>query len=255
MGRRIAVLLAAAGLVAAIGWPTAAFGYGPIKHLSLGVGSSFVDRCGSTVVDGSGFAPGELVTVALQLDPVTQDSTTTDSTGSFSITLRIPPGTDPGTYTVSSNGTTGDSATTDLTVGAEGCDRALLLSRSSVSPGGSTVATGVGCLPGAQVVLFIAGQEVAETTADSQGAFSGLLNAPDHGAGQLSVTASCGSIELATLLSVVATSSSISAPAAGAAVFGVFVLLGIILLRGLFGTGATRRRRKRRGVSDVVGGG
>ncbi len=69
------------------------------------------------------------------------------------------------------------------------------------------------------------------------------------------MTATCGSTQLATLLSLV-TTATVSAPEGGAGVFCVFVLLGAVLLRGQFTSNVTRRRgrhrRRRRGVADVL---
>ena len=66
------------------------------------------------------------------------------------------------------------------------------------------------------------------------------------------MTASCGPRTFDVLLAVVST-SKLSSPEASTAVFGVFVLLGILLLRGLFGGGGSRRRRKRPGTPDNLG--
>jgi len=100
------------------------------------------------------------------------------------------------------------------------------------------------------VVVSIGGKTVGETTADSQGTFSTSITPPDLGAGLVTVTATCGSIQMATLLAFVVT-STVTAPEGGAAVFGVFVLLGFVLLRGQLSSNSTRRRR-RRGAADIL---
>jgi hypothetical protein len=58
---------------------------------------------------------------------------------------------------------------------------------------------------------------------------------------------------MAALLATV-TTSTVSAPEGGAAIFGVFVLLGFVLLRGQFTSHGTHRRR-RRGAADVLAAG
>jgi len=66
----------------------------------------------------------------------------------------------------------------------------------------------------------------------------------------VTVTATCGAIQLATLLSIVTTSTA-SSPEGSAATFGVFVLLGLVLVRGQFSSNGTRRRRKRT-AADIL---
>ena len=72
-----------------------------------------------------------------------------------------------------------------------------------------------------------------------------------QGVGQVTITAACGTKRFATEVSVVATSSA-STPEGSVAVFGIFVLLGAVLVRGQFGGSATRRRRRRRGAMDIL---
>jgi hypothetical protein len=253
MGRRIAVTLVAAGIVAAIGWPTAAFAatadYAPGLALTgaglafTGTGTSAVVPCGSTTITGAGFQPTGSITFSL--GRVHLGTTTTGKDGSFSASFTIPPGLHPGTYKLISTGTGGKTTTTELLIGKGGCSGVPLLTRSTVVPGESTVVKGMGCFPGSQVVLTIAGQEVGQATANSQGRFSVPITPPNSGPGQVMVTASCGSRTFGLLLSVVAT-SAIATPEATTAVFGVFVLLGLVLLWGQFGSSASRRRRKQR---------
>jgi hypothetical protein len=100
------------------------------------------------------------------------------------------------------------------------------------------------------VVISIGGKTVGETTADSQGTFSTSITPPDLGAGLVTVTATCGSTQMTTLLAFVVT-STVTTPEGGAAVFGVFVLLGFVLLRGQLNSNSTRRRR-RRGAADIL---
>jgi hypothetical protein len=131
--------------------------------------------------------------------------------------------------------------------------KSLVLTRATLIPGETTTANGVGCAPGSQVVIAVGGTTIAETTANSQGDFSALITPPDQGAARLTVTATCGSTQLATLLSLVST-ATVSTPEGGAGVFCVFVLLGAVLLRGQFTSNVTRRRgrRRRRGAADIL---
>ncbi len=64
----------------------------------------------------------------------------------------------------------------------------------SVAPGGDVNATGTGCDPGATVTLEIAGEQVGETTADSDGSFSTPIDVPDVDPGRLEVIAHCGPV-------------------------------------------------------------
>ena len=102
------------------------------------------------------------------------------------------------------------------------------------------------------MILVIDRKVVGRTTANAKGRFSATITPPGTGIGQFKVTASCGSRTFDVLLAVVST-SKLSSPEASTAVFGVFVLLGIVLLRGLFGGSGTRRRRKRPGTPDNLG--
>ncbi len=104
--------------------------------------------------------------------------------------------------------------------------------------------SGNGCVQNAPVTISIDGTVVGHTVATSAGAYSALINPPDIGAGQLTVRVSCGPVFLSTI-QVVATSKA-SNPEGGAAIFGVFVLLGLVLLRGQIG--GSRRRRRTSGV-------
>jgi hypothetical protein len=123
--------------------------------------------------------------------------------------------------------------------------RTLVLTNPTILPGQTTTADGQGCVPNSPVVLAIDGHQVATTTADSNGDFSAPLTPPQLGVGHLTVTATCGSTQLTTLLAMV-TTVKVSTPEGGAAVFCVFVLLGAVLLRGQFTSNVTRRRKRRR---------
>jgi hypothetical protein len=230
--------------------PAAAVGGGGSGIVFTGLGTSIVQPCASTILAGLGFQPNEPITVTLGKETI--GKTNAETNGSFSTPVTIPAGTAPGTYILASVGATGFSSSTDLTVGTAGCRVVPHLSQSTVIPGETTVVSGSGCVPETPVVLTIAGKEVGHTTANSQGHFSARITPPGNGVGEVTVTATCGSRTFAVLLNLVATSKGLS-PEGSTAVFAVFVLLGIFLLRGLFTSGAGRRRRKRQGASDVLG--
>jgi hypothetical protein len=87
-------------------------------------------------------------------------------------------------------------------------------------------------------------------TANGHGSFSASVTPQDLSVGNVTISAACGSKRLSAVVSVVSTSVA-STPESGGAVFGIFVLLGAVLVRGQFGGSATRRRRKRRGSFDI----
>ncbi len=124
-----------------------------------------------------------------------------------------------------------------------------MLSSKALVPGESLVLRGSGCAPGIEVPIFIDGRRVSSTTANSQGSFSAAVT-PDQ-VGQLTITAKCGAKTFVSFALVVATSKALS-PAGSSAVFGVFVLLGVVLLRGQITGGGSTRRRRRRGAADVL---
>jgi len=127
----------------------------------------------------------------------------------------------------------------------------LTLSSPAIIPGGSTTASGTGCAPQSPVVLSILSHTVATTTANQVGDFSAPVS-PPSGSGQFRVVATCGAVQLTAFLEVVASAES-SNPEGGAAVFCVFVLVGVILLRGQFSTSSRQRRRRRRTAADILG--
>jgi hypothetical protein len=148
-----------------------------------------------------------------------------------------PPGTSvpssgPGRRTLTKRGGSG-SAGHKLSLGAE----------STVVPGESATVTGTGCNSDARVTLTINGASVGSTTASAQGAFSTNISPPTLYAGQYVLKASCGPTLATTLAMVVSSSNSTSE--GSAAVFAVFVVLGLVLLGGQYNSNATRRRRRR----------
>ena len=125
----------------------------------------------------------------------------------------------------------------------------LAFGHQTVAPGEATSVSGGGCPAGAVVTISVNGVPVASTTADAQGSFSASINPSEQGAGQLTVTATCGSRRLTSVLDVVST-ANLSNPDGSAGVFGGFLLLGFVLFRQ-FSSNATARRR-RRSAADVL---
>lgn len=95
---------------------------------------------------------------------------------------------------------------------------------------------------------------VGTTTADADGFFSAVITPPTRLRGLQTVSATCGSVHLVALLNVVST-VTVSSPEGDAAVFSVFVILGVVLLRGQLGGLGRRRGRSRRSKRGVVGAG
>jgi hypothetical protein len=241
--RRIALAVSLAGMAAALAWPTPAFAdYNP-NTAFVGTGTSTVVPCVSTLVAGSGFTPSQFVSLTLEPGSEPLGTALADGTGSFSTKVKVPAGTNPGTYTIVSSGGQDLGAFTSLTVGAGGCRFVPLLSLSTVDPGQSTTLHGHGCQPDSAVVFTLAGNQVGTTTADAQGDFSASIAPPGTKIGQVTVTAACGSKTFDVLLTVVAT-AALGTPEGTTAVFGVFVLLGLVLLWGQFGSSASRRRKR-----------
>lgn len=81
----------------------------------------------------------------------------------------------------------------------------LILTPSTVTPGGSVTASGFGCVKNAPVEILINGEPVGNGTASNndQGSFSITFTAPST-PGQYSVVARCLTTEVSSILSVVA---------------------------------------------------
>ena len=142
------------------------------------------------------------------------------------------------------------SASTSTSTVSSGPLSRLVLSHNALVPGESLVLRGSGCAPGIEVPIFIDGRRVGSTTANSQGSFSAAVT-PDQ-VGQLTITAKCGDKTFVSVALVVATSKALSPAGSSPAVFGVFVLLGFVLLRGQITGGGSTRRRRRRGAADIL---
>ena len=110
MRGKLAVVTAAVGLALTLGWSTAAFAATSPPYPPTGV--PYVTTSSSTVVSGVAFTvsgcslpANESITITLQASTsVVLATTTTDSSGCFSITVTIPSNTAPGTYTISAGG-------------------------------------------------------------------------------------------------------------------------------------------------------
>jgi hypothetical protein len=279
MRRRAIVACATASLVFGLGWQVSAFAR-PLEgpHAAVITTSTGISAPGgSLIVNGQNFVSDESIVLTLFSHGVPIGSTSSNGSGSFSTSVTIPSGTTPGEHTIIATGGTGDSAGTGIDVlnsqttaapsvaslgsgptasapasAPATAAKTLRLSRITLVPGQGTVMSGHGCTPGAKVVVSINGREVALTTANSQGAFSAALTPLDQGVGQVRVTATCGSKSFVAFATLV-TTAKVSAPEGSVAVFGTFVLLGAVLVRGQFGSTAARRRRRRRAASDILG--
>jgi hypothetical protein len=261
--------------VVGVGWQASALARpleGP-RGAVIATSSSILAPGGPLTVTGQNFVPDELITLTLYSQGVTIGSTASNGGGSFSTAVTIPADTAPGSHTIVATGATGDSANTGITIvstqtppviaaltppalippapstaGSNSLPpKTLQLSRITLVPGQQTIMSGRGCAPGATVFVSINGKDVGQLTANSEGAFSTSLTPFDQGVGQVTVTARCGSKSFVAIANLVST-AKVSAPEGSVAVGGGFVLLGGVLVRGQFGSSASRRRRRRRSV-------
>jgi hypothetical protein len=266
MRRSLIVACAAASLVVGLGWQVAAVARpleGP-HAAAISTSASFVSPGGSLTVFGQNFVHDESILLTLE-------STNSNGNGSFTTQITIPLDASLGEHSIVATGATGDSAATGINLvagqvtvapiiaslgsGPASTSTAPLtlgLSRITLVPGEATVMTGRGCAPGANVVVSINGKEVDQIRANSQGTFSTSLTPLAQGVGQVTVSAVCGSKKFVAIANLV-TTAKVSGPEGSVAVFGTFVLLGAVLVRGQFGSTAARRRRRRRGASEILG--
>ena len=271
MRRSFIVACVSASMLVGLGWEVAAVARpleGP-HAAAISTSASFSSPGGSLVVFGQNFVPDESILLTLFSHAVPLESTNSNGSGSFSTQITIPPDAALGEHSIVATGAAGDSAATgiNLVVGqvtvapiiaslgsgpASTAPLTLGLSRITLVPGERTVMTGHGCAPGAKVVVSINGKEVDQITANNQGAFSTSLTPLAQGVGQVTVSAVCGSKKFVAIANLV-TTAKVSAPEGSVAVFGTFVLLGAVLVRGQFGSTAARRRRRRRGASEILG--
>ncbi|MGP0032251.1 MAG: hypothetical protein ACLPVF_17325 [Acidimicrobiales bacterium] len=255
----IAAALAGAALVMAAAPVAAAYPLGPVTSVGgLAPGQS-------TTTTVTGCAAG--VPVTYTVNGIPAGTGVAGPGGAVKITTKVTPGhvsvngnppvaVGVGTVTVSATcvNPTGTPVTKSVKVvvlAPSVTKPTLVLTHHTLVSGESVGVSGAGCVPGIAVPIYIDGKLVGQTTANSQGAFSAAVT-PDQ-VGQLVIRATCGSKTFVSIANVVATSASAS-PAGSAAVFGVFVLLGVVLLRGQITGSGNRRRRQRRGAADILEG-
>ncbi len=89
--------------------------YGPHAPM-ITTSSSVTFPGGSLSVSGVNFKPGESITLTLLGPPVVLATTSSNATGSFSVGVTIPTGTQPGVHTIVATGASGDSASTAIVV-------------------------------------------------------------------------------------------------------------------------------------------
>lgn len=121
MRRRTLVMFVIATLAVGLGWQATASAGGGYGHKPYGPHAPYITTSSSTVDPGNSltincrnFAPHELV--VFKVDGVVIGKTYTDKRGSCSIKATVPKNTTPGSYTIVATGSTGDSASTGITV-------------------------------------------------------------------------------------------------------------------------------------------
>ncbi len=77
----------------------------PTSEAAIDLVASTVDEGGLLTVSGTGFEPGETISLVLHSDPVDMGTTTADADGAFSFTWTVPAGTE-GEHTVVATGAT-----------------------------------------------------------------------------------------------------------------------------------------------------
>lgn len=160
--------------------PAPALTFTVISGLSL---SPATGPPGSTVnVTGSGSTPTTLVNITF--DGTVSRSTSSDSTGSFSTTLLIPPAPG-GSHLVSFSGASGPAVGFNLTP-------SLRLDKSAAPPGGGVTVSGAGFAPseGNITVTFDGSLIASGITADPAGSWTSTFAVPAAGSGSHTVKAS-----------------------------------------------------------------
>ncbi len=128
----------------------------------------------------------------------------------------------------------------------------LVLTPSTTTPGQPVTAIGFGCPKGSTVVISIDGQPVGQTTAksDERGSFETTFPAPAN-PGTYTVTATCGSTIVSSILTVIATPTTpttvittVELPITGSDSTMFLVRAGLLLIAvGGLTVLAVRRRR------------
>jgi hypothetical protein len=115
--RKVAFIAVVAGLALGLGPAAPAFAYGP-NAPAIQANTSSTTPGGSVDVTGSGFCLNCTITLTLHSNPVTLGTTTSDGNGSFSTSVSIPSGTEPGSHAIVATDPDGDSASTAILVSA-----------------------------------------------------------------------------------------------------------------------------------------
>lgn len=119
MTRRFLMACAAATLTLSVGWEVAAFAYGPTTpDPMISLSATCATPGGSLVVTGTDFDANEGVTVTLNGYSTALGSTTTNSSGDFSITVTIPTNATTGSNTITATDTSGYANSAPLTLGS-----------------------------------------------------------------------------------------------------------------------------------------
>lgn len=103
------------------------------------------------------------------------------------------------------------------------------MDKPSSEPGGVVILNGLGCAPGAAVVVGVAGVDVGSIPARDDGGFVAVLTLPDFGPGRYDIHVDCGTTFTIPIDVVVAT--SVDSPDSVLALFVFFVLAVIALFR------------------------
>lgn len=145
-----------------------------------------VYRGASATITGSGFLPGE--TVTLTRGESAAGTTVANGSGAISATVAIPNGAATGATTISARGaTSAATATTTTTVLAY--DPAISATPSAVQAGASTTVSGLGFAPNETVALTWAGTGTT-TQASASGRISATITVPNgRAAGPLEIAA------------------------------------------------------------------
>lgn len=118
----------------------------------------------------------------------------------------------------------------------------ITISDATIScPGDEFTVAGSGFTPGSTVDVSVDGEQVASVEADERGRFSVMIDAPDAGAGQHTITAESSEGETA--------SATVTCVGAGVAFTGADISKGLLLLVALVAVGGLAlyggRRRAR----------
>ncbi|NYE94625.1 hypothetical protein FHU41_000846 [Psychromicrobium silvestre] len=150
---------------------------------------STVPQSGNTIVSGSGFAPGESVTVTLPakngVGPVQATNVLVAANGSFSTPLTVPSNYPLGAVDITALGPISDTqAVTSLSIVTAGA-ASLTATPASVPQGGSTQVSGSNFQAGENVVITLAAAAPASAvtvnaTADPAGNFTVALAVPQN---------------------------------------------------------------------------